>query len=203
MEADYGITEQAMLGEGDQARFAGDDKLFVTFFNHPRKNEAKTLEEGRPIYNDEAYVRIMVPGDKDSIVIRPARDMDKHRFAKQWAAFESGDAAEQEGTPLRAWPMITRSQVEELKFFGVHTVEQLADLADVHVQKFMGVGQLKQQAQAFIQAAKESAPMAQLNAALEERDNEIAAQQQAIDELMEKVTALEADKKPARKKKAS
>lgn len=201
MEADFGITEQAMLGEGDQARFAGDARLFVTFFNHPRKDEAKTLEEGRPIFNDEAYVRIMVPGDKDSIVIRPARDMDKQRFAKQWEAFSSGKTAEQEGTPLRAWPMITRSQVEELKFFGVHTVEQLADLADVHVQKFMGVGALKQQAQAYMQAAKESAPLVQLNAALEERDHEIAAQAQAIAELMEKVEALETQPK-TRKKKA-
>lgn len=201
MEADYGITEQAMLGEGDQARFAGDERLFVTFFNHPRKDEAKTLEEGRPIFNDESYVRIMVPGDKDSIIIRPARDMDKQRFAKQWQAFSSGESEEQSGTPLKAWPMITRSQVEELKFFGVHTVEQLADLADVHVQKFMGVGMLKQQAQAFMQAAKESAPLEQLNAALEERDHQIAAQDQAIQELMEKVAALE--KKPARKKKAS
>jgi hypothetical protein len=200
LEADYDITEQAMLGEGNSARFAHDDKLFVVFFNHPRKDEEKTLAEGRPMFNEEAYVRIIVPGDKDSIIIRPARDMDKQRFAKQFAAFEAGEGEVHEGTPLRAWPMITRSQVEELKFFSIYTVEQLSELADVHVQKFMGVGALKEQAKAYIQAAKDAAPLVQMNAALEERDHEIAAQAQAIAELMEKVAALET--KP-RKKKAS
>jgi len=194
-EADYDITEQAMLGEEQNARFAGDEKLFVVFFNHPRKDEEKTLAEGRPQFKDEAYVRIMVPGDKDSVVIRPARDMDKQRFHKQWASFERGEGEIHEGTPLKAWPMVTRSQVEELKFFGIYTVEQLADLADVHVQKFMGVGVLKQQAQAFIQASREAAPLVQLNAALEDKDNEIAALNQALTELQDAVADLKKDKK--------
>jgi ubiquinone biosynthesis protein UbiJ len=60
------------------------------------------------------------------------------------------------------------------------------------------VGALKQQAQAYMQAAKESAPLVQLNAAVEQKDNEIAALNQAVEELMEKVTALEA--KPRKKK---
>ncbi len=198
-EADYNITEAAMNLEQPNARFAGDDKLFVVFFMHPRRDEAKSVEEGRPMFKDEEYVRIMVPGDKDSIVIRPARDMDKQRFHKQYAAFTSGEGEFHEGTPLKAWPMVTRGQVEELKYFGVHTVEQLADLADVHVQKFMAVGVLKQQAQAYIQAAKEAAPLVQLNAAIDQKDAEIGALTQAVDELKEIVESLQKPKK----KKAS
>ena len=197
-EADYNITEAAMNLEQPNARFAGDDKLFVVFFMHPRRDEAKSVEEGRPMFKDEEYVRIMVPGDKDSIVI-PARDMDKQRFHKQYAAFTSGEGEFHEGTPLKAWPMVTRGQVEELKYFGVHTVEQLADLADVHVQKFMAVGVLKQQAQAYIQAAKEAAPLVQLNAAIDQKDAEIGALTQAVDELKEIVESLQKPKK----KKAS
>lgn len=200
MEADYGMTEAAM--EGSNARYAHDDKLFVTFFKHPRKDEKATLKEGRPIYNDEDYVRIMVPGDKDSIVVRPARDQDKMRFAKQFAAYEQGEGEAHQGTPLKAWPMITRGQVEELKFFGVHTVEQLADLADIHVQKFMGIGTLKEQAKAYIQQAKETAPLVQLNAAVEAKDAEIAALTEAVNDLKGIVTELQAEK-PAKKKKAS
>ncbi|MCK4897687.1 MAG: hypothetical protein KAS38_02830 [Anaerolineales bacterium] len=198
-EADYNITEAAMNLEQPNARFAGDDKLFVVFFMHPRRDEAKSVEEGRPMFKDEEYVRIMVPGDKDSIVIRPARDMDKQRFHKQYAAFTSGEGEFHEGTPLKAWPMVTRGQVEELKYFGVHTVEQLADLADVHVQKFMAVGVLKTQAQAYIQAAKEAAPLVQLNAAIDQKDAEIGALTQAVDELKEIVESLQKPKK----KKAS
>jgi len=190
-EANYEITEAAMLNEQGSARFAGDSKLFVVFFNHPRKDDQATLKEGRPMYKDECYVRIMVPGDKDSIVIRPARQMDQDRFSKQFAAFKNGEGEIHEGTPLKAWPMVTRAQVEELKFFGVYTVEQLADLADVHVQKFMGVGSLKTKAKAYIQAAREAAPLEQLNAAIDQKDSELAAQQQAIDDLIEKVNMLE------------
>jgi hypothetical protein len=201
MEADYGMTEQAMMG-GD-ARFAHDDKLFVTFFKHPRKDEKATLKEGRPIYNDEDYCRIMVPGDKDSIIVRPARDMDKQRFAKQFAAYQQGEGEAHQGTPLKAWPMVTRGQVEELKFFGVHTVEALSELADIHVQKFMGIGTLKEQAKAYIQNAKEAAPLVQLNAAVEAKDNEIAALNEAVNDLKSIVTELQAEQPPAKKKKAS
>ena len=174
-EADYDITEQAMQGDVADARYAHDNKLFVVFFMHPRKDELKSAEEGRPIYQDEEYVRIMVPGDKDSIVIRPARDLDRQRFSKQYQAFKAGEGEQHQGTPLKAWPMITRSQVEELKFFQVFTVEQLADLADVHAGKYMGVSALKKQAQDFLAAAAENAPITALNKAIEDKDNEISA----------------------------
>lgn len=202
MEADYGMTEQAFLGGEQNARYAEDSKLFVTFFKHPREDKAASLKEGRPIYQEVDYVRIMVPGDKDSVVVRPARLLDKQRFAKQFAAYEQGEKEYQEGMPLKAWPMVTRGQVEELKYFGIHTVEQLADLADIHVQKFMGMGTLKEQAKAYIQQAKENAPLVQLNAAVEAKDAEIAALNEAVEDLKSIVTDLQAAK-PAKKKKAS
>jgi len=202
-EADYNITEQAFNAEQNNARYAGDDKLFVVFFMHPRKDEDKSVAEGRPIFKDEEYVRIMVPGDKDSIIVRPARDMDKGRFAKQYAAFQQGEGEVHEGTPLKAWPMVTRSQVEEMKFFGIYTVEQLAELADVHVQKFMGMGNLKEQAKAFIQAAREGAPLVQLNAAVEQKDAEISALQQALAELQDTVKDLQKPKRGGKKSEAA
>lgn len=193
MEADYGMTEQAFKASDDPnaARFRDDDKLFITFFMHPTEEPEKTLAEGRPIFKDEEHIRIMVPGDKDSIVVRPVRDLDKQRFAARYAAFQNNEKEVQEGTPLRAWPMMARGQVEELKHFGVHTVEQLANLADVHVSKFMALGNLKTKAQAFIQNAKETAPLEQLNAAVEEKDAEITVLNQALEELQETVKALQ------------
>ena len=201
MEADYGMTENAFMAGEQNARYAEDAKLFVTFFKHPQEDKAASLKEGRPIYKEVDYVRIMVPGDKDSIVVRPARDMDKQRFAKQFAAYEAGEKEYLDGMPLKAWPMVTRGQVEELKYFGVHSVEQLADLADIHVQKFMGMGTLKEQAKAYIQQAKETAPLVQLNAAVEAKDAEISALQEAVDDLKNIVMELQADK-PKKAKKA-
>lgn len=197
VEADYGMTETAFTAQDDAfaARYANDDKLHVTFFMHPTEVPEKTLEEGRPIYKDEEHVRIMVPGDKDSIVVRPVRDLDKQRFATRYAAFTNGEKEIQEGTPLRAWPMMSRGQVEELKHFGVTTVEQLAELADVHVAKFMALGNLKTKAQAFIALAKETAPLEQLNAAVEAKDAEIAALQQAVEEQAEAIKELQKPKR--------
>ncbi len=190
-EADYGMTEAAFKADEGNARYLGDAKLYVVFFLHPREDKAKTAEMGRPMYKDEEYVRIMVPGDKDNVIIRPARDLDKQRFVKQYTAFKAGEGEITEGTPLKAWPMMTRGEVEEMKYFGVFTVEQLADLADVHVGKFMALGKKKEQAKAFLQAAKDTAPLTQLNAAVEQKDAEIAALMQAVEDLKGKVTDLE------------
>ena len=70
----------------------------------------------------------MVPGDKCSIVDRPASAEDKARFPKHYAAFQGNNEDLVQGTPLETWPQLTRSQVEEMRYFHVRTVEQLAGM---------------------------------------------------------------------------
>ncbi len=153
-EALHDTTDLAM----NNSRYHHDDRLLVKFFMHPRLNQVKTKEAGRPIYEEKPYIQIMQPGNKDSIVIRPARDMDKHRFAEHWRKFEARESQDTvEGTRLEDWPAITRSQAEELKFLNVKTVEQLAGMSDVNAQNVMGLNMLKQKAVKFMETSAANA----------------------------------------------
>ena len=195
VEADMGVTTMA-LG-GTNSRYAADDQLFVKFETHPKRNSGKSKEAGRPIFEEVAYVSIMQPGNKDSIILRPATDLDKHRFAEHWRRFEAReDQNPEEGTLLDEWPGVTRSQCEELKFFNVRTVEQLANMSDSNTQNFMGIGYLKQKAQEYIKASDKNATVIALTDA-----------NTRIDQLMEMVEELQAaglsvvdTSKPAQKK---
>ena len=195
-EAGFGMTETAM---GDlSARFDKDQNLYVRFYSHPKQDAVKSAEEGRPIFHDTEYVSIMVPGDKSSIVERPARDSDRQRFPKHYQAFKNNEEEVLDGTPLEAWPGLTRSQVEELRYFNIRTVEQLASVSDSHAQKFMGINILRRKAEAYMDAAAGNAATDKMAAELESRDNEIAALKQAVEELQAIAAA-----KPKRKSKES
>jgi hypothetical protein len=201
-QAEMGITTLAMDSGLNNSRFIGDDRMAVKFFVHPKIDNDASAKEGRPIYKDETYVSIMTPGQKDSIVIRPARQMDKDRWPKHFAAYENHNEDFLEGTPLEVWPAISRGQVEELKFFGVRTVEQLAELADSHAQNFRAIQDLKSRAKLFLEAAKDSAQTEHLNSELEKRDDQIEALQLAISEQAGQIQALTeqaSDSTPKRK----
>ena len=187
-EAGFDVTETAM---GDQSnRFAKDENLYVKFTIHPKQDLKKSAKAGRPIFLDTEYVQIMVPGDKSSMVNRPASQRDKDRFPRHYAAFKNNEGEILEGTPLEQWPGLTRSQVEEMKYFNIRTVEQLANLNDSQSQKFMGIAQFKKRAADFLEAAEGNAATERLNSELEARDNEITSLKQGLAELNNKIEAM-------------
>lgn len=172
-EAEYGVTDLAM--QGQQGRFSADDTLLVKFFKHPKLNQTRSAEEGRPIYEDTDYIQIMQPGNKDSIIIRPAMEMDKQRFAEHFRRYEVRQDEEYvEGTLLDDWPGITRAQCEELKYLNIRTVEQLAAVSDSNAQGIMGIQALKAKAAKFLETA-ESDATAEKFADLEEKYNALLA----------------------------
>ena len=175
-EADNSLTNMAM----NNGRYQGDEFLLVKFFMHPRINQTKSAEEGRPIYVETPYIQIMQPGNKDSIVIRPATDMDKQRFAEHFKKFEARtDDDHVEGTLLEEWPGITRAQCEELRYLNIRTVEQLSGMSDSNAQNIMGIQILKQKATKYMESAKEEATanaLADANAQIAELRAMIEAQ---------------------------
>lgn len=172
--------------DGDPAMFtkqhAGDESLFVVFYMGTLKNEDKSVDAGRPIIDDVESVRIIVPGDKNSIVDRPATQTDKQRFSKQYALFKQGLSEEDQisGTRLNEWPFLTRGQCEEFRYLGIRTVEQLAEVRDDIVSKVPGMVQLKKHAAVWLgkaQSAAEAAKQAKLHA---DRDNELATLKEVV-----------------------
>lgn len=145
---------------------APDRRLFVEFDLKACLDEAASEKEGRPIFHDKEYVRIIIPGDRLSNVHKEVTPLIREQYREQYQAWKTGgDQHATTGTPLSvwAWPGCTKSTVEELKFFKCYTVEQLAGLQDGALSR-MGPGYLKlrEGAKEWLAAAKSGAPLAKM-----------------------------------------
>jgi hypothetical protein len=146
----------------ENSRFAGDSKLYVQFFTRPVRDEVLTAKAKRPMFTDTEYVKIMIPGDKQNINIRPATDEDKVRFALIYEKFKKG-ASQNVGTPLTQVGFLTASLVEELRYFNIVTVEQLAGAPDSAAQNFLGLADLKDKAKKYLTISEDQTADAQKN----------------------------------------
>jgi hypothetical protein len=188
-EADLGLTQMAFnaeqgLGGGiDPSRY---ENLLVRFMMRPHQSQAKSRAAGRPIFEDIEYVDIQVPGDRTSQIIRPINDQDKLKWPRHYELFKARGEEAKIGTPLEQWPPITPALVQELKHFGVETVEQLANLADSAAQNFMGIQVWVQKAQGWLIQAGDAAEAEKYAEEIQKRDDQIEA-------LMARVEALETE----------
>lgn len=182
-EASYEMTQGAMTPESQ-----ADSKLLVIFNMHPHPNQEKSAAEGRPIFEDKVYVTIIVPGDKESIVHRPAWEKDFQRFPRQYAAFKNNAAETVIGTPLKLMTWLSASQIKELEYFHIRTVEHLAEVSENVQAKMHGLHGLKKHAQDFLRASKDAAPMVEMRTELEKRDSQIEALQKQLNELGAQLT---------------
>jgi hypothetical protein len=177
---------QANQNEADKA-------LLVKFFIKPLQDKAATLAEGRPIFRETVYVDIRIPGERDSAACRPASKADIQRFPEHYRAFRNRVSDTEEiGTPLSQWPLISRSQAEELAFFNVKTVEQLAGMPDSSNHNFRAIISLKQDAQKWLSDNKDKQA---LQAEFDKREQALQNQLKAMQEQLD---ALSAPKPKAR-----
>ncbi len=150
----------------------GDDKLFRQFYMGSIQNAEKSAEAGHPVFDAVPFIKIIVPGDKNTVIDTTANDEYKRRFAREWAQFMANEDQQMSGLPVREWPGVTRAQAEELMHMNIVTVEQLASLPDVYGGKIMGFQGLKRKAETYLAAAKDTALTEKLsaeNAALKTR----------------------------------
>jgi hypothetical protein len=179
--------EQAQQSEADK-------KLLVMFFKGTVKNEIKSIEAGRPIFDEIDLVKIIAPGSRDSFVGDATYDYQQ-RFPQHWARYKTNQSQEEVGTPLNMLPWLTVAQVEEFRALSVKTVEQLAGMPDSVAQKFMGFHAIRQKAQSYLEAAKDSAPIHKMQAELQKRDDEIAQLKITVASLVKQNEAEQAAKK--------
>jgi hypothetical protein len=192
MEAEYGLTASA-YGENK-----GDETLAVMFSKEPVQNKEKSLAENRPIFEEKLFIKIDVPGDVSQSIHRRAKEQDKHRFPIHWQRFNerTGDQDLASGMPLSEWAQISRSQVEELTFYKIRTVEQLAAVADGNLQNMMGAVVLKQKAKDYLERSTSNEELAaQLKEAQAQIAELIALSKPALS------TPIEIGEKPKRKRR--
>lgn len=175
-----------------------DRGLMVRFYMNAVERKKRSVAEGRPIFEDVLYINILVPGDRTMEVDRPATKADKDRFPRHWALFErtgSGDGIV--GTPLKEWPRASVSMIKEWNALGIYSVENLAEMTDNNIGKILDGRKFRAEAQRWLQAAKEAAPIAQINEQLAQRDAQIELLQRQMAELL---AGQPTDTKPAKAK---
>lgn len=100
-----------------------------------------------------------------------------------YEAWKKGQEDPVDGTPLSAWPGVTRGQVDQLKSLHIRTVQDVAALTDSDLERVgMGARRLRDLARAFVKAADQDAD---ISAALAERDAQIEEMQRQIAELQD------------------
>ena len=142
-----------------------DSRLQVRFYKRPVQQEAETLEAGRPIYKEFDFVHICVAGDTLTEIDTYVLNSHKVRFPIQWANYQNRVGANYEevvGTPVSEWPLISKSQAEELRALKFHTVESIAGASDQQLQRMgMAAGMspyaFRDKAKSYLNLASDSA----------------------------------------------
>jgi len=178
-----------------------DASLVVLFRLHAERNEAKSVAEGRPIFDDVEVCDIRLPGSRNygtyPAHARSHWRIDPYsgtqteityaqRFPRQYEQFCAHAAQTKSGTPLDYAPFITTGRRAELRAQNIYTVEQLAAI-DGQELKNLGIGgrEQKNQAVEYLAGSKDNAK------------NTIMAAE--LDAMRAKNMALEQDLEAARK----
>lgn len=182
------LADPTILGNGDvrAVTYGSDAGLYVEFRNENVYQEFESEEKGQPIYKVVPFISIYVPGDKTKKIDRPVRmqgyadtPSDPQRFPAQWAAFQQGVKAVQDGFPLAEWPIMTTQQVRDLNSMNIYTVEQLAAVTDAALDGLGHGGRnLRDKAKAHLERLKDDAVTARLaaqNADLQRQIEELRA----------------------------
>ena len=167
-----------------------DKDLAVRFFVLPMQDPVKSAEEGRPIFKDVVHIEIRVRGDRNNVIHKPVTEVEKRRFRDAWRHYEQGNEMLQSGTPLSEWPSMTKSMVEEMKYFGFFTVEHVANARDDIASKFH-LFDLREKARHFIELAKGNAPLEALHKELKEERSEKEAMRQQLADMARRMAELE------------
>jgi hypothetical protein len=199
-----------------------DSRLQVRFYKKPIQQEQESIDAGRPIYKEFDFVHICVAGDTLTEIDTYALQQHKQRFPIQWANYMNRVGANDEevvGTPVAEWPLVSKSQAEELRAIKFFTVEAIASASDLQLQRMgMAAGMspfaFRDKAKAFLNLATTSAETdkreQEINALKEElakKDLETAKMKQETDaklaqmqDQMAAILAAVGEKKPRKRK---
>jgi len=157
-----------------------DARLQVRFYKRAVKQDQESLDAGRDIYKEFDFVHICVAGDTLTEIDTYALNNHKVRFPIQWAQYMNRVGADDEevvGTPVSEWPLVSKSQAEELRALKFKTVESVAGASDAQLQRMgMAAGMspyaFRDKARAFLNLATNAAETdkreAEINALKEE-----------------------------------
>ena len=169
-----------------------DSLLHVEFYWHEPVDKWATETTGKVVKGPkQPFIRIMKPGDKNSIIETAVREDHKARWPEKWLYWQMQEGLSEgpgdiPGWKLDEWNEIDDEQRRELKYLRFAVVEQIAGASDAQVQRMgMGGPGLREKAKQALRAKMG----AETKAEIERKDREIAALQRQMDELKALLTA--------------
>jgi hypothetical protein len=171
--------------------------VYVQFYMEAIPDGKASAEAGRQVHQDVEMVKILTIGDKDNNFIGqahhtfmrnprgPGRLTPAQRYPEQYAAFKAGQAETVTGTPLDYLPFLGKAQIADLKYAGVRTAEELANLGEQAAAKGFGWRELREQAKTWLDDADKFAVANKAKA-------EAAAANARADDLAQRLADMEA-----------
>lgn len=151
---------------------------YVKFYRQWIRNNFKSNAEGVEVGDQQDFIIIICPGQPKSEVRRKATDADKAQYRHEWQAYSEGKEHQQSGTPIEVLPGLASGMADALKAVYVYTIEQMAELSDLSLQKVgMGGNDIRQRCKAYL--SKNSVQVTALQAQLDEALAAIAELQKA------------------------
>jgi hypothetical protein len=125
----------------------GDDKLDVTFYTKAVQDHYATSQKGVPVFIERDYIVIKTPGSTLTTIDAPVKEY-LPRFNDKYRAWKKNTDTVVSGNPIESLPFLRGKvgQIAQLKAMNINTVEQLAELPDVYVQRIMGGFELQRRA---------------------------------------------------------
>lgn len=180
------------------------ERNLLVFFEDVKPNGAHAGQ-----FNKLLMVRVSVPGDPSNVEYWVEEEYPEafphpqfgalrkneqifSRFGEYIAAYKANNAAViQAGTPLEAWPAVTRTQIAMLRFHGVHTVEALSGLHDEQIGRIgPGGRELVNKAVAYLKSARDSESTMKAEAEKAALQSRLDALELKYTEIMEAVSEL-------------
>lgn len=187
-----------MNGQSQQPkkRYSGANVKFFFAYN---ENRERTLQEGRPIFDEIPSISIQWPGGDETV--RRIEQQDIVDYPELYARFKAGSEPMTEGTPLVEWPMMNGSAMRELNYFGFKSVEQLAAANDDIKRKLGPLSKFVKLAKDWLDAANsDQNEVAKLKTLLEREKARTAALENKLELFIQRVEANEGtDLRPQRR----
>ena len=159
--AEYGYGVIATVGEDgfNSVDWAAMNKGVTPVFTRiPIHNGQKSADQGRAVYDDVEVVLLHIAGDSYSIHSTLVDDTIKARFSEQYAHWKRTDQGLHiTGTPLKMWPLASPAFIAEMQAINIFSVDDLAHIADVNLDKIPDGRVWRDRAAAWLKAASDSA----------------------------------------------
>ncbi len=156
----------------------------VSFGLYPSLDNHQTKAAGHDVYKDVEFVKIAVPGDRNSLFFQPSNASYRERFPRAYADFKQRDRAPTVGMPIEQWAPISRSVALTLRAAHIDTVEALAAVHDGNLDRLgSNMRSLREKARAWLADAATGAEAIRLAGEKQALQDQITALQAQITDL--------------------